>query len=78
MQVPMFRCNVCPSGKQNCFVSREWRNIPALDGNVPIALMSLLERMVSMGYALEERDHCCQNATIGVRVKLEKCKEGVL
>ena len=55
-----------------------WRNIPALDGSVPIALMSLLERMVSMGYALEERDHCCQNATIGVRVKLEKCKEGVL
>ena len=40
-----------------------WRNIPALDGNVHIVLMLLLDRMVSMGYALEERDQCCNRCT---------------
>ena len=78
----MFRCNICPTGKLNCFVSRAaaeshvMEKIPALDGNVHIVLMLLLDRMVSMGYALEERDHCCQNAAIGVRVKLEKMQGG--
>jgi hypothetical protein len=38
----------------------------------------LFTRVISFGkeYALEERDHCCQNAAIGVRVKLEKMQGG--